>query len=84
MGVSTPNGCGLHKLALAWLSVTVKRGATIVEIGWDNVFGELLTAVDPDLHVRRVSISKNEPVSMYQYLEELVHLPVSSCMHVLV
>ncbi len=32
----------------------------IVKIGWDNVFGELLTA---DLHseiVARVSISKNE------------------------
>ena len=35
--------------------VTVKRGATIVEIGWDNVFGELLTAVDPDLHSEVVS-----------------------------
>ena len=46
--------------------MTVKRGATIVEIGWDNVFGKLLTAVDPDLHIevvrsRRVSISKNDP-----------------------
>ena len=49
--------------------MTVKRGASIVvprkivKIGWDNVFGELLTAVDLDLHsevVRRVSISKNE------------------------
>ena len=57
MGVSTPTGCGLHKIALAWLSVTVKRGATIVEIRWDNV-----------LHVCRVSISKNDFVSMYQLL----------------
>ena len=58
MGVSYPTGCGLRKIALAWLSVTVKRGATIIEIGWDNVYGELLTAVDPDLHVRMVSISR--------------------------
>ena len=33
----------------------MERGATIVEIGWDNVFGELLTA---DLHIE--VISKNE------------------------
>ncbi len=35
----------------------------IVKMGWDNVFGELLTAANPDLHseiVARVSISKNE------------------------
>ena len=62
----------------------VKRGATIVvprkivKIGWDNVFEELLTALNPDLHsevVCRVSISKNEKFililctkSMYQLL----------------
>ena len=34
MGVSTPKW---HKIAsFAWLSVTVKMGATIVEIGWDK------------------------------------------------
>ncbi len=44
-------------LSFAWLSVTVKRGTTtviprkIVKIGWDNVFGELLTAANPDLHL---------------------------------
>ena len=39
----------------AWLSVSVKRGATtliarrIVKAGWDSTFGELLHTVSPDL-----------------------------------
>ena len=61
-GVFTPKW--VWSVSFAWLSVTVKMGATIVvKIGWDNLFGELLTAVDPDLHsevVRKVSISKNK------------------------
>ena len=49
--------------------MTVKRGASIVLprkivkiacIGWDNVFGELLTAVDLDLHSEVVGFHLKE------------------------
>ena len=55
------------------------KGSTIVEIGCDNVFGELLTPVDPGriaVYWLFVFILKNHLM--------LVPLPVSSCMHVLV
>ena len=70
----------MAKTSFAWPSVTVKRGAIIIvsrksmKIGWDNVFGELLTAVDPDLHsevIRRVPISKSVSISFFP-------LPVTS------
>ncbi len=64
--VSVKRRWSMAEVSFAWLSVTVKRGTTTViprKIVWDNVFGELLTAANPDLHseiVARVSISKNE------------------------
>ena len=53
-------------VARARLNDGVKRGASIVvprkivKIGWDNVFGELLTAVDLDLHSEVVGFHLKE------------------------
>ena len=47
----------MAEASFAWLSVTVKRGASIVvpqkivKIGWDNVFGELLIQSKPSITV---------------------------------
>ena len=38
--------------------MTVERGLPSLRLGGIDVFGELLTAVDPDLHIE--VISKNE------------------------
>ena len=55
--------------SFAWLSVVVKRGFTtvlprkVVKIGWENNFGELLTAANPEFEkevVEKVTISTNE------------------------
>ena len=63
------------------------KGSTIIEIGCDNVFGELLTAVDPG-HLKDSSIAVYLAVNLFVFILKnhlmLVPLPVSSCMHVLV
>jgi hypothetical protein len=84
----------MAEASFAWLSVAVKRGTTtmvprkIVKIEWDNVFGELLTAVYPDLHseiIRGVSISKNiDPVHKVDVSAPLtdwleIFLPLPTC-----
>ena len=72
------NGCGLHIIALDD-GGKAERGL----IGCDNVFGELLTAVDPG-HLKDSSIAVNLFVFILKNHLMLVPLPVSSCMHVLV